>query len=104
MFPCRRQEAPQGALGIRMAGGAASQRAMPDPGLHASSDRCFRSHRTMVALHGAAMTSNTIVWFDIPVSDIDRAIAFYASVIGAAVHKESFPDGGAIGVLPHTDG
>ena len=46
---------------------------------------------------------NQAVWFDIPVQDLDRAIRFYAAVLGAPVEKSSFP-GGAIGVLPHTMG
>jgi predicted enzyme related to lactoylglutathione lyase len=49
------------------------------------------------------MATSNIVWFDIPVSDIDRAITFYSTLLGVAVHKESFPGGGAIGVLPHQD-
>jgi hypothetical protein len=44
-----------------------------------------------------------IAWFDIPVLDLDRAIRFYAAVLGQPVHKESFPNGG-IGVLAHGEG
>ncbi|MEG3790610.1 VOC family protein [Lysobacter sp. CCNWLW3] len=46
---------------------------------------------------------HNIAWFDIPVADLDRAIAFYSAVLGAAVSKEqsgSIP----IGVLPTPDG
>lgn len=41
-----------------------------------------------------------IVWVDIPCVDLDRAIAFYAAVLGCAVSKEEGP-GFAMGVLPH---
>jgi predicted enzyme related to lactoylglutathione lyase len=41
-----------------------------------------------------------VVWFDIPVVDLDRAIRFYSAVLGAAVKKEEFP-GRAMAVLPH---
>ena len=43
---------------------------------------------------------NQVVWFDIPVLDLDRAIKFYSAVLGAPVKKESFP-GMSIGILPH---
>ncbi len=43
---------------------------------------------------------NQIVWCDIPVVDLDRAIRFYSAVIGAKIIKEEMPDF-AIGVLPH---
>ena len=47
--------------------------------------------------------SNRTVWVDIPVTDLDRAIAFYSAVLGEPVTKE----GGAgflFGVLPHAEG
>ena len=47
--------------------------------------------------------ANQIVWADIPVKDLDRAIKFYTAVLGGSVHKEEIP-GAAIGVLPHGDG
>jgi uncharacterized protein len=46
---------------------------------------------------------NRLVWFDIPVADLDRAAAFYRALLGVQVHKESF-DGGAFCVLEHGDG
>jgi predicted enzyme related to lactoylglutathione lyase len=47
--------------------------------------------------------ANQIVWVDIPVRDLDRAIKFYSAVLGAQVHKEEIP-GAPIGVLPHSEG
>jgi uncharacterized protein len=47
--------------------------------------------------------ANTIVWFDIPVIDLERALRFYSAVLGKTVKKEEFP-GGAIGVFAHEDG
>ncbi len=46
--------------------------------------------------------ANQVVWCDIPVVDLDRAIRFYSAVLGAAVKKEEFP-GMTIAVLPHQD-
>jgi predicted enzyme related to lactoylglutathione lyase len=47
--------------------------------------------------------ANQIVWCDIPVLDLDRAIRFYASVLGGAVIKQEFPEA-TIGILPHGEG
>ena len=47
--------------------------------------------------------ANQIVWADIPVKDLDRAIKFYSAVLGSPVHKEEIP-GAPIGVLPHQEG
>lgn len=44
--------------------------------------------------------SNRIVWVDIPVVDLDRAIAFYSAVLGCVVTKEGGP-GFVFGLLPH---
>jgi len=47
--------------------------------------------------------ANQVVWVDIPVKDLDRAIKFYSAVIGGTVHKEEIP-GAPIGVLSHGEG
>ena len=47
--------------------------------------------------------ANQIVWCDIPVLDLDRAIRFYASVLGGAVKKQEFP-AATVGILPHGEG
>ncbi len=46
---------------------------------------------------------NQIVWCDIPVLDLDRAVKFYSAVLGQSVEKQDFP-GMTIGILPHNDG
>jgi hypothetical protein len=43
--------------------------------------------------------ANQIVWCDIPVHDLDRAIKFYSAVLGQTVSKQSFP-GMTFGLLP----
>lgn len=43
---------------------------------------------------------NQIVWVDIPVVELDRAIQFYSAVLGNKVKKEEF-NGMALGILPH---
>jgi predicted enzyme related to lactoylglutathione lyase len=47
--------------------------------------------------------ANHIVWVDIPVLNLDRAIRFYSAVIGVQVDKQEYP-GMAIGSIPHKDG
>jgi predicted enzyme related to lactoylglutathione lyase len=47
--------------------------------------------------------ANQIVWCDIPVLDLDRAVKFYSAVLGQEVKRHEFP-GMTIGVLPHNDG
>lgn len=44
---------------------------------------------------------NQVVWFDIPVTDLDRAIRFYSAVLGLEVKKESYGPDFSIGLLPH---
>ena len=46
---------------------------------------------------------NNIAWFDVPVTDLDRAVRFYSAVLGSAATIEksgSIP----IGMLPTPDG
>ena len=47
--------------------------------------------------------ANRIVWVDIPVRDLERAIAFYSAVLGAAVLRQAGP-GFFHGLLPAEDG
>jgi uncharacterized protein len=42
---------------------------------------------------------NQIVWCDIPVTDLDRAIRFYSALLGQAIKKQEYPSF-AIGLLP----
>ena len=46
--------------------------------------------------------NHQIVWCDIPVTNLDRAIKFYSAVIGATVTKETHGDM-SFGLLPHVD-
>ena len=46
--------------------------------------------------------ANTVVWLDIPVLDLDRAIKFYSAVLGAPVKREEF-SGMALGIFPHAN-
>jgi predicted enzyme related to lactoylglutathione lyase len=46
---------------------------------------------------------NRAVWFDIPVADLDRAAAFYSSVLGIEVEKSRFNDF-SFCVLEHKEG
>jgi predicted enzyme related to lactoylglutathione lyase len=47
--------------------------------------------------------ANQIVWCDIPVVDLERAIKFYSALLGAKVKKQEVP-GMAMGILPHNNG
>jgi uncharacterized protein len=53
-------------------------------------------------LPGGKPVPNQVVWVDIPVLDLDRAITFYSAVLGSAVQKQEYP-GMAIGLLPGSD-
>ena len=44
-----------------------------------------------------------IVWFDIPVRDLERAARFYSAVLGEPVRREEAP-GVAIALFPHEEG
>lgn len=46
---------------------------------------------------------NRVVWVDIPVADLDRAIGFYSAVLGVKVTKEEMP-GISFGIFYHDDG
>lgn len=45
---------------------------------------------------------NQVVWVDIPVLDLNRAVGFYSAVLGSPVHKQEYP-GMVIGLLPSYD-
>ena len=45
---------------------------------------------------------NTFCWIDIPVIDLDRAIQFYAAILGEPVQKIT-EHGFVFGLLPHTN-
>ncbi len=47
--------------------------------------------------------SNAAVWFDIPATDLERAVGFYGKVLGEAPRIEEM-DGTRFAVLPHADG
>jgi uncharacterized protein len=47
--------------------------------------------------------AHSVVWCDIPVMDLDRAIRFYSAVLGSKIKKETFPNG-SIGLLPFGEG
>jgi hypothetical protein len=51
----------------------------------------------------AAAPRHQVVWFDIPVRDLDRAIRFYSAVLGVLLRKEQAGRGVAMAVLPHSD-
>lgn len=47
--------------------------------------------------------AHPIVWCDIPVLDLERAVRFYTAVLGTAVKKHEM-GGTTMGVLPHEEG
>ncbi len=46
-------------------------------------------------------TENTIVWLDLPVTNLKRAVKFYSAVLGEKVKLRKIP-GFEFGLLPHT--
>ncbi|HET9215408.1 MAG TPA: VOC family protein [Terriglobia bacterium] len=51
-----------------------------------------------------APARHQVVWFDIPVRDIDRAVRFYSAVLGITLKKEQAGPGAAVAALPHGEG
>ncbi len=49
------------------------------------------------------MEGQTLCWADIPVIDLDRAIAFYSAILGAPVTLETGGPGVVFGLLSHDD-
>lgn len=47
---------------------------------------------------------NAIVWFDIPVTDIERASKFYENLLGIELLQLSFDNGLKLAVFPVEDG
>jgi len=45
---------------------------------------------------------NQIVWCDIPVKDLDRALKFYSAVLGVKIERQTV-DGMSFGLLPCAD-
>lgn len=43
--------------------------------------------------------ANQVVWFDMPVEDLDRAMRFYSAVLGAPAEKQEYP-GMTFAILP----
>jgi predicted enzyme related to lactoylglutathione lyase len=56
------------------------------------------------AVAPAPAPRHQVVWFDIPVRDIDRAVRFYSAVLGMTLKKEQAGPGAAIAALPHSEG
>jgi predicted enzyme related to lactoylglutathione lyase len=46
--------------------------------------------------------NNAINWFEIPVRDLDRAVAFYEAVLGVKLRRESF-GGKPMAVFPYSE-
>lgn len=46
---------------------------------------------------------SSIVWFDIPVRDLDRAVRFYSAVLARPMQQEQAP-GMAVALFPHEEG
>ena len=55
--------------------------------------------RTLTSFSEPKTMANSVVWVDIPVVELDRAIRFYSGVLGREVQKQEYP-GMAIGLLP----
>jgi uncharacterized protein len=46
---------------------------------------------------------NRVVWFDIPVADLDRAVQFYRAVLAVRIDQETFGDL-TLGIIEHEGG
>lgn len=79
-----------------------------DPPRHEAAARTVKTSPAAVAAaapdgKAAAAPRHQVVWFDIPVRDLDRAIRFYSAVLGVLLRKEQAGRGVAMAVLPHSD-
>jgi uncharacterized protein len=79
-----------------------------DPAPPRSAGRALEASPATVAAAGPggkapAAPRHQVVWFDIPVRDLDRAIRFYSAVLGVLLRKEQAGRGVAMAVLPHTE-
>lgn len=48
--------------------------------------------------------ANAVNWFDIPVADMDRAMAFYGTVLAGELETQDMMGQGTMAVLPYQDG
>jgi len=48
--------------------------------------------------------ANAINWFEIPVTDMPRAVAFYSAILGAEISADPAAPGYQMAVLPYQDG
>ncbi|HZI51725.1 MAG TPA: VOC family protein [Terriglobia bacterium] len=86
----------------------AAESPKPQPSSRHSDEEEIAPPRQKVRVDDApAATSSArhqVVWFDIPVRDIDRAVRFYSAVLGIPLKKEQAGPGAAIAALPHAEG
>ncbi len=79
---------------------------LPDPKLREDHfegwNGCLDKLAKQMTEPGREPVPNRIVWFDMPVRDLDRAIRFYSSVLEANVQKQQYP-GMTFAVLPHPE-
>jgi predicted enzyme related to lactoylglutathione lyase len=64
---------------------------------------CKRFRRWQADLTSAALNidmANQVVWFDMPVKELERAVRFYSAVLGKPISKQKFGNI-AFAVLPH---
>ena len=54
------------------------------------------------SLYKEPAVANQVVWVDIPVLDLDRAITFYSAVLNGVVERQEFGEM-KFAVLPHAD-
>ncbi|HVI52753.1 MAG TPA: VOC family protein [Candidatus Sulfotelmatobacter sp.] len=47
--------------------------------------------------------STVVVWFEIPSDDFERAIAFYETILGVTLRRESMSEGIRLAVFPYQE-
>ena len=60
--------------------------------------------QTQKAHHGGKKMASALNWFEIPVSDLDRAKQFYSTVLEGDFTDQSMGDEGTMSIFPHQDG
>lgn len=64
----------------------------------------FESHENILAMdHASENDKKWSEWFEIPVSDMERAKAFYETVFGMSIHVMELGPNFQMGIFPHKD-
>jgi len=82
----------------------AAAKEVPAPVREVAPPAVLREVRPARSAPVVPVARHQVVWFDIPVRDLDRALRFYSAVLGAQLKKEQAGPGMSMAMLPQADG